>query len=49
MYPFADIDLARRLERTEARGNVEFVEARARAFPGSRRDVDRSGGHVCDV
>lgn len=32
-YPFADIDLARRLEWTEARGNVEFVEARARAFP----------------
>src|SRR5829696_6068092 len=32
-YPFADIELARRLERTEARGNIEFVEARARAFP----------------
>ncbi len=32
-YPFADIDLARRLERTEARGNVGFVEARAVAFP----------------
>ena len=32
-YPFADIDLARRLERTEAEGNVDFVEARARAFP----------------
>lgn len=32
-YPFADIDLARRLERTEAQGNVDFVEARARAFP----------------
>ena len=32
-YPFADIDLARRLERAEARGNVEFVEARAKAFP----------------
>src|SRR5262249_2527755 len=32
-YPFADLDLARRLERTEARGNVGFVEARARAFP----------------
>lgn len=32
-YPFADLDLARRLERTEALGNVEFVEARARAFP----------------
>ena len=32
-YPFADIDLARRLERTEARSNADFVEARARAFP----------------
>lgn len=32
-YPFADIDLARRLERTEAQGNVDFIEARAKAFP----------------
>jgi GNAT superfamily N-acetyltransferase len=32
-YPFADIDLARRLEKTEAQGNVNFVEARAEAFP----------------
>jgi GNAT superfamily N-acetyltransferase len=32
-YPFADIELARRLERTEARGNADFVEARAAAFP----------------
>lgn len=32
-YPFADIDLARRLERTEAQGNVDFVEARTQAFP----------------
>jgi len=32
-YQFADIDLARRLERAEAYGNVEFVEARKRAFP----------------
>ena len=32
-YPFADLDLARRLERAEAQGNVNFVEARARAFP----------------
>lgn len=32
-YPFADIDLARRLENTEAHGNVQFVEARKRAFP----------------
>lgn len=35
-YPFADIDLARRLERAEAQGNINFVEARAEAFP----DVD---------
>ena len=32
-FPFADIDLARRLERTEARSNADFVEARAKAFP----------------
>lgn len=32
-YPFADIDLARRLERTEARGNADFVEARKETFP----------------
>ena len=32
-YPFADLDLARRLERTEAQGNVDFVEARKKAFP----------------
>ena len=32
-FPFADIDLARRLERTEAQGNANFVEARAKAFP----------------
>ena len=33
LYPFADIELARRLEGTEARGNVQFFEARPRAFP----------------
>ena len=32
-YPFADLELARRLERTEARSNAAFVEARAKAFP----------------
>ena len=32
-YPFADVELARRLERAEARGNAGFVEARAQAFP----------------
>jgi len=33
VYPFADIELARRLERAEARSNANFIEARARAFP----------------
>ena len=32
-YPFADVGLARRLEQTEARANVDFIEARALAFP----------------
>lgn len=32
-FIFADSALARRLERAEARGNADFVEARARAFP----------------
>ena len=32
-YPFADLELARRLERTEAHGNAQFVEARAQVFP----------------
>jgi hypothetical protein len=32
-YPFADLELARRLERTEARGNSDFVEARAVVDP----------------
>ncbi len=32
-YPFADIELARRLERTEAQGNIDFVEVRKIAFP----------------
>lgn len=32
-YPFADLDLARRLERTESLSNAGFVAARAKAFP----------------
>ncbi|HKS10102.1 MAG TPA: GNAT family N-acetyltransferase [Pyrinomonadaceae bacterium] len=32
-YPFADLDLARRLERTESVSNAGFVEARGKAFP----------------
>lgn len=32
-YPFSDLSLARRLERTEARANASFVESRARLQP----------------
>jgi hypothetical protein len=32
-YPFADLALARLLERTEAEASAQFVEARARLFP----------------
>ena len=32
-YPFADIELARRLERTEGRANADFVEAHGEASP----------------
>jgi GNAT superfamily N-acetyltransferase len=32
-YPFADIHLARRLERTEGRANADFVEAHAQSAP----------------
>jgi len=34
-YPLTDLDLARRLERTEAGANAAFVEARARLHPAS--------------
>ena len=33
-YPFADLALARRLERAEGRANAEFVEVRAQLVPG---------------
>jgi hypothetical protein len=35
MYPFADADLARRLEQVEAVSGTKFVEARARVTPGA--------------
>jgi hypothetical protein len=34
-YVFSDLNLSRRLERAEARGNAEFVEARAAFEPAS--------------
>ena len=46
-YPFADLSLARRLENTEAHGNVVFVQARAKAFPNSGAEwVKVSGTHA---
>jgi GNAT superfamily N-acetyltransferase len=46
-YPFADIDLARRLERTEAQGNVNFVAARAEAFPDvGAQWIEVAGGYA---
>ena len=32
-YPFADLSLARRLEFAEAQASVDFIEARAKAYP----------------
>jgi GNAT superfamily N-acetyltransferase len=44
IYPFADLELARRLERTEARGNREFVEARAVVDPKRGAEWAEIGG-----
>jgi GNAT superfamily N-acetyltransferase len=45
-YPFADIELARRLEKTEAGGNVGFVEARKQAFPQVGAEwIEVAGAH----
>lgn len=33
VFPFSDLTLARRLEKTEALANVDFVKGRAKAFP----------------
>ncbi|MBV9772349.1 MAG: hypothetical protein JO040_00265 [Gemmatimonadetes bacterium] len=35
VYPYADLELARRLERTEGRANAAFVESHARLQPES--------------
>jgi hypothetical protein len=46
-YPFADIALARRLERAEAQSNIDFVQARARAFPDAgARHLEVEGTHA---
>jgi hypothetical protein len=43
-FPFSDLTMARRLEKTEALSNVDFVEARARAFPESGAQWMEIGG-----
>jgi len=46
-YPFADLALSRRLERAEAQSNIDFVEARAKAFPSSRaQHIEVEGAHA---
>jgi hypothetical protein len=43
-FPFADLDLARRLEKTEALSNADFVDGRALAFPDSAAEWREIGG-----
>jgi hypothetical protein len=43
-FPFADIQLARRLELAEANANVDFVEGRAKAFPNTRATWKKIAG-----
>jgi GNAT superfamily N-acetyltransferase len=46
-YAFADLGLARRLERTEASANAAFVEARARLRPASGAEwIERAGAYA---
>ena len=43
-FPFSDLNLARRLEKTEALSNADFVEGRALAFPDSGAEWRKIGG-----
>jgi hypothetical protein len=44
---FSDINLARLLERTEARSNADFVEARAKMFPDSGAEwIEAAGAYA---
>jgi len=45
--PFADLNLSRRLELSEARSNVDYVEARANLFPESRAEwIEVAGAYA---
>jgi cobalamin biosynthesis protein CobD/CbiB len=41
---FSDRDLSQKLERTEARSNVDFVRARAEMFPSSGAEWMEAAG-----
>lgn len=41
---YSNKDLSQKLERTEARSNADFVETRARMFPGSNAEWIEVGG-----
>jgi hypothetical protein len=45
--PFADLNLSRRLELSEARSNVDYVEAKANLFPESRAEwIEVAGAYA---
>ena len=44
---FSDLALSRRLERAEGLANMAYVEARARAIPGSNAGWTEIGGTRC--
>jgi Acetyltransferase (GNAT) family len=45
--PFSDLNLSRRLELSEARSNVDYVEARANLFPESRAEwIEVAGAYA---
>jgi GNAT superfamily N-acetyltransferase len=47
LFPFSDLTLSRRLEKTEAQSNVDFVEARSQAFPErGARWIEVAGAYV---
>jgi len=47
LFPFVDLALSRRLERAEAVGNAEFVEARATLYPDSgARWIEVAGAYA---
>jgi len=46
-FPLADADLSRRIERTEAKTNADFVETRARVFPATGAAwIERAGAYA---